>query len=305
MIQFSFTRSEDGTETIVLMGAQGVRVIPDSHANYLSIRGVLLDQGGNDGLVTESDVYALADAAQVAIATLSRLSERVMIKGDTIYFDGDPVESRLTRHIVDMIRAGDDNFGGYVAFLENLQANPSRKSRKGLFRFLDQHNLTITPDGQFVAFKGVALDGRSITAGNEDVTITLTDGTIEVHRGHIPNPLGAVVEMPRSLVDPDRNMTCSVGLHVANERYAQQWGQRMLTITVNPRDVVEVPSDSNSEKIRVHRYTVVGEGVSESILGTSFDPASRPEDDPEARWESDGGADDDWDYEDPEDDGVL
>jgi hypothetical protein len=278
------------------MGAQGVRVIPDSHANYSTIKDAVLNPGGD---LEETEVYAFADAAQTALATLSRLSERVTIKGDTIFFDGDAVESRLTRHIVDMIRAGDGNFGGYVAFLENLQANPSRKSRKGLFRFLERHALTITPGGHFVAFKGVSMDGKSIHAGQEDVTITLTDGTVEVHKGHIPNPPGAVVEMPRSVVDPDRNMTCSVGLHVANARYASDWGNKLLTITVNPRDVVEVPIDSNSEKIRVHRYTVVGDNVFDTALGTSYDPFAVSDDDDDPDAEGNYGLDGYDDYADP------
>ena len=300
MIQFSFTRSQDGTETIVLFGAQGPRVIPDSHANYSTIKDACLNP---DGDLEETEVYAFADAAQTALTTLTRLSERVTIKGDVIFFDGDEVESRLTRHIVDMIKGGDDNFGGYVAFLENLNANPSRKSRKGLFRFLEKHSLTITPDGCFVAFKGVGPDGKSVTAGSEDVTITLADGTVEVHKGHIPNPLGATVEMPRSLVDPDRNMTCSVGLHVANERYATSWGTKLLTITVNPRDVVEVPTDSNSEKIRVHRYMVVGVDAPEAELGTSFDPFAKSlteagftpaDENPDTDWLDDDDWDDDY-----------
>lgn len=251
-VQFSFTRSEDGTETIVLVGAQGVRVVPDTHVNFETIKSGLL-RGDSE----ESGLYTLADAATKVADTLHRLSERVTIKGDTVYFDGDPMETRLTRHIVEMIKSGDENFAGYVAFLENVQANPSKASRKALFKFLDKHDLVITDDGCFIGYKGIGDDGLSITVGHEDVTVTLPDGTVEVHKGRIPNPVGAVVEMPRSLVDDNRDVACSVGLHVGEYSYATGFGQKLLTVKVNPRDVVSVPSDSNDQKIRTHRYTVL------------------------------------------------
>lgn len=290
-VQFSFTRSEDGTETIVLIGSQGVRVVPDSHANYSEVYDALIN-----GNPDEQEVYELADAATRVTAELQRLSDRVLIKGDTIYFDGDPMETRLTRHIVDMIRAGDENYTGYVAFLENVQANPSKASRKSLFKFLDKHDLVITEDGQFIGYKGINNDGKSSTAGHEDVTVTLPDGTVEVHQGRIPNPVGAVIEMPRSLVDDNRDVACSVGLHVGNFSFAQSFAQKLLTVKVNPRDVVSVPSDSNDQKIRTRRYTVLEENPNGTqYSGTSFTTAP-PVDDP---------ALDGYDYDDYNDEDEL
>lgn len=299
-VQFSFTRSEDGTETIVLLGSKGVRLIPDGHINFTEIKGTLLDKHQD---YTEDDIYGLADAATKVTDTLQRLSERVTIKGGTIFFDGDPMESRLTRHIVEMIKGGDQNYTGYVAFLENVQANPSKSSRKGLFKFLDKHELVITDDGCFIGYKGVGADGRSITAGHEDVTVTLTDGTVETHKGHIPNPVGATVEMPRSLVDPDRETACSVGLHIGNHRFASSFSNgQFLTVKVNPRDVVAVPSDSNDEKIRAHRYVVLEENVSKTqYAGTSYVGGYAVPLDPH-QGEVDDGYDDDYDED---DDSIL
>ena len=269
--QFSFNRDANGNETLVLFGSQGPRIIGQTHANFDRIKSALLDPHVVD--VDEQELYTLADAATTALATLRRLSDRVLIKGDVIFYDGEAMENRLTKHLVRMIADGDENFGGYVAFLHNLMDNPSRKSRKGLFRFLERHDLVITSDGRFIGYKGVGSDGKSLTAGNEDVTVTLADGTVETHRGHIPNPVGAVVEMPRNLVDPDRENHCSVGLHIGNHRYANQWGNggMLLTVAVSPRDVVEVPTDSNAEKIRAHRYEVIEVNENrERYEGTSF-----------------------------------
>lgn len=268
-VPFSYARTDDGTETIVVLGTQGVRVVSDSHPNYSRVRDLLL-AGDPD----EADVYRLADATAAILDTLRRLSDRVTFRGDTIYVDGDEVENRLTRHLVEMIHNDDENYPGYVAFLENLQANPSKKSRKSLFNFLDKHDLVITEDGCFIGYKGISEDGLSCTSGREPVTVTLEDGTIEEHTGRIPNPVGAVVEMPRSLVDPERNVACSVGLHVGNHNYANGFGSVLLTVKVNPRDVVSVPSDSNDEKIRTCRYEIIEVNEKRSLYGGTSWPIS-------------------------------
>jgi hypothetical protein len=273
-IQFSFARASDGTETIVLLGARGVKVVPDTHVNYARIKTALLDQATN-GDTTEEDVYRWADSATLVAETLRRLSERVTIKGDTVYFDGDPMESRLTDHIVDMLREEDDNWVGYVAFLENVQTNPSEASRADLFTFLNKHGLVITQDGCFIAYKSVQKDGRSHTAGHEEVTVTLEDGTVETHIGKIPNPVGATVETPRSQVDNNSGIPCSVGLHVGSFTFADGFyggsGSDLRVVSINPRDVVSVPSDSNGQKVRVSRYTVVADNPDrEHLSGTSY-----------------------------------
>jgi hypothetical protein len=277
--QFSYSRAGDGTETIVLFGAEGPRIIPSTHINFSNIKMGLMSPDD----VPERDLYRLADAATMVADTLERLSERVTMKGDTLYFDGDPMENRLTRHIVDMIRADDDNYMGFVMFLENVQANPSKASRKALFKFLDKHDLVITSDGCFLGYKGVTADGKSLRAGAEDVTVTMPDGTVEVHKGYIPYPVGAVVEMPRSLVDPDRDTACSVGLHVGTHDYATSYSRDGLrTVKVNPRDVVAVPSDSNDAKIRAHRLTVVENNVARvRYTGTSYVPPANEDEDEE------------------------
>ncbi len=65
--------------------------------------------------------------------------------------------------------------------------------------------------------------------------------------------------MPRSKVDDDTSAGCSTGLHAGTYRYASGFAQgRLLTVEINPRDVVSVPTDSDYQKIRTCRYTVVG-----------------------------------------------
>jgi len=304
-VQFSFNRDGNNNETLVLFfPGSAPRILSQSHANFENIKVGVLAKPGTLGHLEDADVLRLADAAATALTELRRLSDRVMIKGDTVLFDGDPMENRLTRHLIEMIKGGDKNYEGYVLFLENVRANPSKASRKFLFKFLDRHDLVITRDGCFLGYKGVGSNGKSLAAGKEDVTVTYLDGHVEVHRGHIPYPEGATVEMSRKLVDPNRDVACSVGLHVGNFRYADEWGRdgKLLLVKVNPRDVVSVPSDSNDEKIRAHRFTVIEENVArERVEGTSYDAAGTESED-------DGYPEDDWyadDYDDTYEGPVL
>jgi hypothetical protein len=66
--------------------------------------------------------------------------------------------------------------------------------------------------------------------------------------------------MPREEVDEDPNRTCSTGLHVACFDYAKDFGERLIEVKVNPRDVVAVPVDYNGTKLRCCQFEVIREG---------------------------------------------
>lgn len=266
----------NGRESLVVFIEGAGQIVAPSHANFTKIRDLLFrDQDDTD----YDEVNRLA-SAKALLDSVARLSDRVTLKGESILLDGDPVEPKLTSHLVEMWRNEDDNLPGYVKFLENLAANPSAVSREHLFKFLDKHELVITEDGHFIGYKGIGNDGLSVSSGVEDVTVVLADGTVETHKGRIPNPVGATVEMARSLVDGDRGRACSAGLHVGNHRYATGFGSTLLTVKVNPRDVVSVPSDSNDEKIRTCRYTILEVNEGRTLYGgTSYITESSDESD--------------------------
>ena len=87
------------------------------------------------------------------------------------------------------------------------------------------------------------------------------------HIGHIPNPPGAVVEMPRTQVNGDRHNGCSTGLHVGTWDYASTFGPKTLIVSVNPRDVVSVPKDCGYQKLRTCRYTRQHRHARQRVLG--------------------------------------
>ncbi len=208
-----------------------------------------------ESLIAEDyeEAVRLFDLSQSVAKEFTKVSERVSVANGRVYFDGVEVENALTNQILNFLRNG-ENFNPLVNFMEKLYVNTNEYVREQLFKWVDNRNLTILPDGDFVAYKGVTkVDGvyRSIHSGSATV-----DG--KVHDGQIPNPIGSVIEMPRDKVNNNPDIGCSTGLHVGTFSFAKNFGQGpVLTIAVNPRDVVSVPRDSNNQKVRTCRYRVL------------------------------------------------
>jgi hypothetical protein len=219
----------------------------------------------------DENAASLFDPGKTAAERFERLSERVSVKNGSIYFDNEQVSNALTTKVVDFMNEGIEDFGPLVNFFEKIMTNENSHSRDQLFRWLEPRRFTITPDGNFLAYKGVrtvpsenGTEYQSISTGR-----AISDG-IE-YNGPIPNPVGAVVEMPRSEVQHDPTVGCHTGLHAGTYSYASGFSQgAVLMVEINPRDVVSVPTDCNSEKLRVCRY-VVKEVVTNEYSGAMRD----------------------------------
>lgn len=246
---FNFGESDEVNLTAFIDGQ--MHSCTNAHPNYERIRAMC--EAGDEGVV------ALFDIANTAQERFRRLSERVSISGGTIYLDGEAVDNSLTQQVVRFIDDGVDDFEPLVLFFEKVQNNPNPHSREQLYRWLANRDFTINTDGNIIAYKGVNV--RSVDGENVYESIShgraIVDG--EVHNGAIPNPIGAVVEMPRNDVQHDPSVGCHTGLHAGTWNYASGFAQgAVLTVEINPRDVVSVPTDCEDQKMRVCRYTVTG-----------------------------------------------
>lgn len=238
---------ETGSQTLTLVGSDGsvITTNPDAHPYF----DELLEAAVNSDHGT---VERLSDYGRPIVDELTQLSERVAFHGDTVYFDGEAMDNALSRHLLRMAKDG-FNYHPVVAFMERLADNPSTVSRVALWTWLNANDFTLNHDGKIVGYKGVSDDLRSIHSGAEDVSV---NGV--VHRGKIPNRIGATISMSRDLIDESRDVSCSIGLHVGTFSYARGWGHGVtLTVLVNPEHVVAVPSDSSGQKMRVCEYQVV------------------------------------------------
>lgn len=143
-----------------------------------------------------------------------------------------------------------------INFWNNCKQNPDKRAQTDLYGFLEHNGIPITPDGCFVAYRSVKrnADGK----------------LVDCHTGTFVNEPGEIVSMPREQVDSNPNQTCSNGLHVAAIEYAKGFGQVLLNVKVNPRDVCAIPTDYNRQKMRVCRFEVLEINAETATDGTEL-----------------------------------
>lgn len=226
-----------------------------------------------EGLSNDDEaVFDLFDVQGGLVKRLKTLSDRVSWNGKDILFDGDVQDTAIANHLRRSLEQGLSDYKPVVRFWEKVSQNPSKRSRKQLFTWLQAHDFTITEDGDIVGYKGVATDYKG---GHESVNsgTAFVDGK-EI-TGKIPNVAGTIVTMPRSEVKNDPNVACHKGLHVGDWSYASTFGgQTTLEVHVNPRDVVSIPKDTNATKMRCCKYKVVS--VAKSPYATAVLSSSVP-----------------------------
>jgi hypothetical protein len=251
-LMFFHADTPDG-EVITVMIPGDPKVADSTHPNFAKIKDVCLASMRGEPSMTTDELVELFDVSVAVKRGFSRLSERVTVENGEVCLDGDPVESGLTKQIVRFLDEG-ESFEPLVNFMEKIAGNPNDHSRDQAWDWLNNHDFTITDDGDVVAYKGVTSDGKGGYRSGYSGHAFVDDE--EVH-GHVPNYVGAVVTMPRSEVAHDPSTACHSGLHVGTFRYAKSYAQgAMLRVLVNPRDIVSVPTDARGEKIRVCRYVV-------------------------------------------------
>ena len=101
--------------------------------------------------------------------------------------------------------------------------------------------MPLTPDGNFLAYKGVR------------------DDFSDWHSGKFGNKVGDVNEMPRNRVCDNASIGCSDGFHAGSLDYARQYGNggHLMVVEIDPSDVVSVPNDCDCQKLRTCKYKVV------------------------------------------------
>ncbi len=176
-------------------------------------------------------------------------------------YEGRELPQTINRRIIAMATAGEDPTRMF-RFFERLNKNPSMRSVEQLYPFLEHQNIPITPDGCFLAYKGV----------NANYT--------DHHTGTIDNKPGVINKLPRNQISDDPREACHFGFHVGARGHAQGYGNRMIVCKVDPEHVVCVPYDSGQQKMRVCEYTVVG-NYGDDLPSTVYDEADLPPDAPE------------------------
>lgn len=264
-MQYHLTTDHGHRALLVLFDDGTTATVAGTHPRFDQIATLMLGPDPDP-----AELRGLIDIGATIAATLTQLTDRIAVDGNTITFDGQVVDTAITRHLVRMVRSGDEQYRGLARFMQNLADNPSGQSRKQLYTWLHERDMTITPSGLFIGYKGVQADPEHHSINSGQATV---NGV--AHTGHIPNRTGALIQMPRSAVNDDRDNGCSTGLHVGTWQYASGFGARVLAILVNPRDVVSVPRDCDHQKLRTCRYRVLGP-ITDPLTDTTATWADRP-----------------------------
>lgn len=219
------------------------------HPNYdVIIEGLRSDRPA-------ADIADLFDISHAINTKFELLSERVSVRNGELFLDGEQVNNALARAVVRFHEEG-LNFQPLVNFFERVLSNPNEHSREQLYLWLQAHDFSINDDGDIIAYKSV----RTLDNGDYG-SINATGKAVvngEERSGSIRQTVGDVVTMPRGAVQHDPSVGCHTGLHAGTYDYAKAFsGDTVLTVAINPRDVVSVPTDCSAQKIRTCRYVVV------------------------------------------------
>lgn len=136
----------------------------------------------------------------------------------------------------------------YKKFMIKASNNPNDVSASDLFEFITVNKLPLSTEGDVLAYKIVKSNFKDIHSGTKD---------------HTPGN-----EVTEEVVDYNRDVTCSSGLHFCSKDYLPQYGgffgsgnscNKLILVKIDPSDVAAFPRDYNNAKGRCRKYTVVTE----------------------------------------------
>ena len=199
--------------------------------NFLEIRSA----------IKEKDWEQVKQLCDLQSSVKNFVDGKCQVKDGVLSYNGEELHSTLAERILDFMKEGLD-VNPLIRFLENMMKNPSFRSRKELYDFLENENLPITDDGHFLAYKAVNIDYSDMWSGTID------------------NSIGNLVIMDRSRVDDDSDHGCSSGLHAGSLDYVDSYGgsrsHHKIIVKINPEHVVSVPREDH-RKLRCSEYEVV------------------------------------------------
>jgi hypothetical protein len=244
-LRYSYTNDGGHRQVTVILNGRPV-IVDDSHANF----GAVLNAcRAND----EAKAKSYLNLDSMYAAALAEVGEGFGYADGVVTYNGEAVSQNLSDAITAVLTEKGD-VRPFANFAKRIAANPGYRSRNALFAWINRHGLNINEDGFVIAYKGVT----SNDAGDY-VSIHQGYGIVNgetVEHGSLRNNVGDVVEVPRHKVDDDPHSHCSFGLHAGTHSYADGFKRGvLLTVKIDPADVVSVPSDGH--KIRCCKYEVV------------------------------------------------
>lgn len=247
-----------GISEALLPKLTGGNVVEISLQKYLSFANALTPEYEEDGIVISHTIDG-----QTIQGIFYPQKAQVVVRDEW----GDEVTiPKVEKLAAQMKRAAADQSPAVRNFLKRLApvVKDRLHSAEDLMDFIEKSELPLTNDGMIVAYKRV---NRSKNAGYY----------VDCHTGLVEQRLGSIVYMDIDGVDPDRNRSCSHGLHVANLGYLRQFsGHATLMVLVDPAHFIAVPHGETA-KARVMEYLVVGVLGDAAHVRSSYGPITEDE----------------------------
>jgi len=232
-MQIHTIKSGDGTICMVIDGRHYTVAV--SNPSYQEIREVI-----DTKPMDEPKLLLLMNITE-RISSLCEGKVRVDLdEGKVWYNDTEFKDDAFCERILRLMSEGQD-VQYLVNFLNRLGQNPESRAIMETFKFLQHEGLPITPDGCFLAYKGVRNDYYDKWTGKI-----------------LNRPDGRRIEEDRELMCSDPNQACAKGLHCGSIKYGREWGSggHCILVKVDPKDVVCVPNH-DCRKMRVCGYWVI------------------------------------------------
>ncbi len=273
---------DDNGNSMVIQKPAGSKIVQKAVERFNEAAHAYLASARTDAdkeeLQDETDVFLatlngvnengfVAKAREIVTSRIDHLTDRITCDGFHVYYDNgdfnklgiDPV---LEDHLIRIIAGtgedakGDHDVLAWCRFTEKLYSNPNKDIVGRFVEWLKAQNwLTLTDDGNIIGYRGCGSDSEGEPASIHTGPAIVNGVSVN---GHVPNHVGDVVEYDRTQVTVDYANGCASGLHVGTYDYAVGWGTDwLLRVELDPRDVVSVPFDCSSQKVRCCRFKVL------------------------------------------------
>lgn len=180
----------------------------------------------------------------------------VLDNNENFIQDGEKVED----YLLSLLEYVDGTIEGITKFYKRLEKNVDPYVKAQILNWIkatyndDYKKIKITSEGNLIAFKGV--DEKSGVYYSIHTGTAIADG-VRYDKAQIPQV--GIIEMPREQVAADPDTACSYGLHAGTWNYASSFGRgKVIEVEIEPEDIVSIPIDSNSQKMRCCKYNVLG-----------------------------------------------
>lgn len=221
--------------------------IKSGSANFIKVRTAILaeDWDAIPGLCQ----HGIAIEEFVASWSKDHPAAKFVFKDNVLYYDGDRLPPSLNKAILGWCERGTPE--PFFRFWRNANENPSHRSLTQMWDFLAKHDLAIDEDGYIIAKKSVDSGYNS--------THTAPNGKKLNYKP------GNYVAEQRNKISDDPREACDRGLHVGGSAYVNTFSKRIILVRIHPRDVVSVPYDENSAKMRVCALTSLCDWTTDSL----------------------------------------